>query len=174
MTKVLEDVMVAPNILISDVNASAATGDIVSLKNYRKCNVMVYFAAGTATTGDLTVTLQQTTDVSNSLSDAKNLAVLQTGRIYTKQAATALTSVTGWTAETQTAAATYTSTTSGEQVGLWAFEVRADDLDVDNGFDCIRANIGATTSSKYVSSWYVLSDPVYPGAPDLMSDPLVD
>lgn len=145
-----------------DVNGAAQTGDVVSLKNYHRCAVIIFFDSGSATTGDLTVTIEQMTDVSNSLSDNK---ALNFTRIDTKQG-TALTSIGTFTTNTQTAANTYTSATSGESQGIWIIDIRAEDLDADNGFDCIRVSLGATSSAKVAVGLYI------PYGPKFGVDPL--
>lgn len=141
---------------------TTVNGDFVCLKNYHRCAVMAFFAAGTATTGDVTLSLQQATDVSNSLGDVKDLNFT---RIDTKQA-TLVSSVGTFTANTQTAAANYTSTTSGETQGVWIVDVDPTDLDIDNDFDCLRANIAAAGgSTKLAGVFYFLFGPKLAATP---------
>jgi hypothetical protein len=135
-----------------DVNSTAQTGDIVSLENYQRCAVVVHAKAGSATTGDITLTIVQCTDVSNSLADAK---ALNFTRIDVKQGADSA-AIGQFTATTQTAANTYTSATSGEADLIWVVDFGADELDIANDFDCIRASLGATSSAKVVGCMYVL------------------
>ena len=173
--KVLETLNIADSSLPVDLNAVAVTGDIVSLKGYKRCLAVISFGDGTATTGDLTITVRQQQDVAGT--GVKDLDVLETGRIYTKMAAdqTAVAALTGWTEETQaTADAVYTDATSGEQAGIWAFEIKSTDLDTDNGFDCFSMNVAATSTAKIASTFYILSEPRQADAPEDMTDPLVD
>jgi hypothetical protein len=139
----------------ADVNAAAKTGDIVSLEGYQRCAVVVHAAVGSATTGDLTLTIEQCTDIANSLADAK---ALNFTRIDVKQGAD-LAAIGQFTATTQTAANTYTSATSGEADLIWVVDFAADDLDIANDFDCIRASLGATSSAKVVGCQYLLYGP---------------
>ncbi len=151
------------------------TGDYISLKNYGKCLILIAYGDGSATTGDITVTLYQSTDVANSQGDAKALNCLVTGRIYEKVNGTTLAAVGQWTKVTQsTADEVYDDTDSGEELGMIALEVKPSDLDVTNGFDCIRCDLTAITSAKIACALYILMDPKYPAAPDLMLSALAD
>jgi len=173
-SKILERIQIHPVMLPVDLNDGATTGDYVSLKNYERCLVVLVCGDGTAGS-DVDVLLYQSTDVANSLTDAKVLDCLETGRIYTKEHATALTGVGTWTKETQaTADEAWDPEDSGEQVLLWGFEVLASDLDVANGFDCIRADITAPGAAKIGAALYILADPKYPAAPELMLSALAD
>jgi hypothetical protein len=160
----------------ADITGGGPTGDYVCMKNYKRCAIVVYAADGTATSGDITVTLYQSTDVSNSLSDAKALNCLVTGRIFTKQHASSFATVGQWTKETQAVAdEVYVDLASGEQVNLWVLEIMASDLDADAGFDCLRADITTPGSSaKVLAALYILSDPVYSTAPCLMPSAIED
>lgn len=154
---------------------TVATGDYISLKNYGKCLVLWCFADGTATSGDIDIEIYQSTDVSNSLSDAKALDVCKTGRIYSKKHASDLSAVGQWTKVTQaTADEIYDDETSGEEMGMIAIEICADDLDVENGFDCIRCDLDTISSAKLVCGLYILSDPRYSAAPEDMASALAD
>jgi len=175
--KLLERLNIVPLNIPVDLDDGELTTDIVSLKNYESMLLVVFFGDGTAG-DDVTVTLAQCTDVANSESDNKVLNCLETGRIYTKMAAdeTALRLLTGWTAATQaTADEAYTDTDSGEQCGIWAFEIKASDLDVTNNFDCVYATInGDGGAAKLGAVFAIMGDPKYPSDPTLMKDPLVD
>jgi len=173
MTKLLEQVQVVQAGAPKDVNASALTGDYVSLKNYNKLTILVNFGDGTAADSDLTATVYQAQDVAGT--GAKALNALQTGRIYSKMADADLTATATWTKETQaTADEEYTDATSGEKVGQWVFEIYAQDLDVSNNFDCVRCDIAATSAAKVVGVTYILHGAKYPAAPELMLGAIAD
>ena len=172
MTRMLERSMVIPGFAPVDFNDNdTQNGDYVSLKNYGK--IVVYFISGLGTGGDdPTITITQTTDVTNSASDAK---ALDFTTIYRKQAATDLSAVGQWTKTTQSAANTYTQTDAAEQVALWAIEFDALELDVPNDFDCLRAVItGTIDAAQPIFLWYELGDPVYPSKPEGMLSGIVD
>lgn len=166
--KITEQIQIVPGQAAgpADLNGAAVTGDYVSLANYETCCVLVYAGDGSAG-GDLDVKLYQATDVDGT--GAKVLNALETGRVYTKQHASSFATVGQWTAETQaTADEQYTDATSGEQVNLWALEVNVNDLDRDNGFDCIRADIADPSAGKIAALLYLLGGAKYAQKPDLM------
>lgn len=139
-----------------DFNAAAQTGDFVSLENYGRCAVILFGAVGSAGT-DLTVTMQQATDVSNSLSDVKNLTFT---KIYSKEGA-ALTAIGQYTVTEQTAAATYTTTNNEAKQQIYVFDFGAEDLDIANDFDCLRMNVNAGNAAKVIAGLYILYNPKY-------------
>ena len=167
---------IAPTVVVEDADDdTVATGDYISLKNYNKCLVLWCFGDGTATSGDIDIEVYQSTDVTNSLADAKALDVCVTGRIFSKVHASDLSAVGAWTKVTQASAdEIYDDETSGEKLGMIAVEVRADDLDVDNGFDCIRCDLDTIESAKLVCGLYILSEPRYAAAPASMKSALAD
>lgn len=152
----------------ADLNGSGLTGDYVCLAHYHRCLVLVVAGDGTAGS-DIKVNVYQAQD--NAGTGAKVLNALQTGRIYTKEAATfaALAGVDAFTKETQaTADDEWAPTDSGEQVLVWGFEINSQDLDADNDFDHIRADISDPGASKICALIYILGDAEYPSAPELM------
>ena len=177
MSKFLETAQmhpIWPGYVVDDADDdTVATGDYVSLKNYGHVAIHIAFGDGGATTGDISIEVYQATDVSGS--DVKALKALVTGRIYSKTNASTLAAVGQWTAETQaTASEIYTDDTSGEKVGELVLEIDASDLDVTNGFDCIRADLGTITSAKLVYGQYILTAPKVGCDPTLMPSALAD
>ena len=148
---------------------TARTGDVVSLKNYRRCLVLFHKAIGTAN-DDPTLTIEQGTDVAFGTNKALNFTTL-----YVKQDPTTLADVGQWTKVTQSAANTYTDTTSAERQCLWAVEFMAEDLDIANGYDCIRAKISDVgTNAQYGDILYILGDPVQIAPPASMPSAIID
>ncbi len=148
---------------------TARTGDVVSLKNYRRCTVYFHGAIGTAG-DDPTITVLQGTDVAFGTNKALTFTT-----VFVKMDATHLTDTGQWTKVTQAAANTYTDATSAEQEKLWAIEFKAEDLDIQNGYDCIRASIGDVgTNSQIGALWYVLTDPVLSTSPENMPSAIID
>lgn len=123
---------------------SARTSDVVSLKNHGSGLLVFYKAAGSASE-DPTITVLQATSVAASNSKALNFTTL-----YTKQGT--LSSVGTWTKVSQSAANTYTNTTASENQAMWVIPIKADDLDVDNGFDCIQVTIADAGSVNQLGS----------------------
>lgn len=138
------------------------TGDYVCLKGYGKVGFLFVKEAGTAG-DDPTLTLYQATDVSGT--SAKVATVID--RYWIKQAATSLASTGTFTDTTQTLASTIAcNATSAEQCMLLYFEVDAESLDVDGGFDCVRVDVALAASggAQWGAGLYILMDPRYPQA----------
>jgi len=167
-SKLLERLNLHPIFEPADLNGAGATGDYVCMAHYRRCIVLILAGDGTASK-DIDIALYQAT--SSAGAGAKVLNALETGRIYTREGANfaALAAISHWTKETQaTADEQWAPEDSGEQCLMWALEIRAEDLDADNGFDCIRADVSDPTASKIVAGVYIMGDPDYPSAPELM------
>lgn len=154
--RLVENSQIVVGILPADLTADKV-GDYVSLENYKHCTIIFVKDPGTAAQ-DPTLKLYQATAVAGTGAKA-----LSFDTIYRKQAATNLEAVGTFTKTTQTAAATYTEGSSGEESLLWVVEIDADQLDVDNGFDCIRADIGSggSTVGEYGTVLYILTEPRY-------------
>lgn len=130
---------------------TARDGDWVSLKNCEGVLVVVFKGAGTAG-DDPAITIEQATDVAGTSAKVCNAITAY----YTKQGT--LTSVGTWTKTTQTADELLQGDgTSAENQGLYAFSVAADQLDVANGFDCLRVRIADVgTNAQLGCALYVL------------------
>ena len=148
---------------------SAQTGDVVSMKNYRRVGVLFFKGIGTAGQ-DPTITLLQGTDVAFGTNKALNFTT-----IWVKQDPTSLGDVAQWTKVTQSAGNTYTDATSAEQAALWWVEFQQSDLDIANGYDCVRASIADVgTNSQLGCVLYFGGDPVFPAAPENMRGMIAD
>ena len=171
-SKILETMQIVPVMTPVDLHDAATTGAYVSLANYGSC--LCVLLAGDGTGGsDVAVELFQAVNVAGD--QAKVLNALITGRIYTKEHATTLAAVGQWTKATQAVAdEAYAPDDSGEHVLLWAFEVRASDLDQAGGFDCLRMDLTAPGAAKLGAALYLLCDPRYAKAPEDMPSAIVD
>ena len=58
-----------------------------------------------------------------------------------------LAAIGAFTSVTQSAGNTYTEATSAEAQKIWVLDIKADDLDVDNGYDCVQASISDVGSN---------------------------
>jgi hypothetical protein len=148
---------------------TARTGRVVSLKNYRRCLVALYKGIGTAG-DDPTVTLLQGTDIAFGTNKALNFT-----KIYVKQDLTKLSDVGQWTKVTQAAGNTYTDLTSAEQAAIWAIDVKQEDLDIANNYDCIRASVSDVgTNAQLGCVLYFPYDPIVSIAPESMASAIAD
>ena len=157
---ILDDIDIVEGFPPVDLSAGANSGDYVKLTNHAGC--LVVFHSGVGTDGDdPTLTLQQATNAAGGGAKALNFTV-----IYRKQAATNLAAVTAWTRTTQAAGNTYTNTDLAEQSALLVVDVKADDLDVANGFDWLRATVtDVGANAKPGSLHYILYGPRYGQSP---------
>ena len=134
---------------------TARAGDVVSMKNWGRCAVVFFKDAG-VNGEDVTLTVEQAKSVAPSNAKALNFT-----RIDTKQAA-ALTSLGVWTKVEQAAGNTYTNTDLGGQQALLVIDIKAEDLDADNGFDCVRVSSSdAGTATSLAAALYILHEPRY-------------
>jgi hypothetical protein len=151
---ILEKVELVPAIIPINIGTARA-GDVISMKNWGRCAIVFFKDAG-VNGEDVTLTVEQASSVAPS-----NAKALTFTRIDTKQGA-ALTSVGTWTKVTQAAGNTYTNTDLGGQQALLVIDIKAEDLDVDNGFDCIRVSASdAGTATSLAAALYLLHEPRY-------------
>lgn len=146
----VEEAQIVAAIIPVDSQTAANNGDYVSLKNYDRCTILVYKAAGVAG-DDPVLTVTQAQDVAGTGVKALNFT-----RIDAKVGAQ--TGVGTFTTVTQAAGNTYTDAVSAEAQGLFAIEFKADDLDVNNGFDCLKIAVPDTgaAGAQLLCALYVL------------------
>ena len=145
----VEQAQIVPFFMPVNLATAAVTGDVVSMKNYKKC-VIVFLSGIGAASQDPTLTVLQASSVAASNSKALNFT-----RIDVKQA-TALTSVGTFTAATQSATNTYTEATSGELQKMWVVEVDAADLDTAGGFDCVQVTVADPGTKSQLATCFAI------------------
>lgn len=150
--RLVEEMQIVPAIIPIDLAAGANAGDWVSMKNYQHLTVIFFAAAGTA--GDDPIfTLEQATAVAGTSNKALNFT-----DIYVKSGT--LSSVGGFTKVTQTAANTYTNATHAEVQKVYVVEINAEDLDVENDFDCVQLSVPDVGAAAQIGcALYILSNP---------------
>lgn len=168
---ILERIQIAEGILPLNLT-TARTGRVVSMRNYRRMGILFYKGIGTAGQ-DPTLTILQGTDIAFGTNQALNFA-----KIWVKQDLTKLSDVAQWTLVERTGGSitnTYTDATSAEQAAMWWVEFQQSDLDIANGYDCIRASIGDVGTNEQLGSiLYFGADPIYPAAPENMLGMVAD
>lgn len=150
-----------------DTQTAANPGDYICLKGYEGVAIVFFKAAGTAG-DDPVITVNQATDVAGSGAKSLNLT-------KHRQKQGTLTAVTSWTEVTQAAGASITlNATSAESQGLYVIDIKASDLDVAGGFDCLMVNVADTGSAgaQLGCAFYILYGPRYAGA--VAVDPITD
>jgi len=124
---------------------STTTPDYVSLKNYARMSVIICVDNATTVTGSA-ITLVQASDV--SATGAKALA-------FTKYFANTDTGAGDTLTETTATSNTFTTDNTNAKNLLYVIDIEADDLDVSNSFDCVRAGTG-DAANTVLSVVYVL------------------
>jgi hypothetical protein len=147
-----------PMVAAAGLLLTSTLGDTtyISMKNYRKLQIIISIADGTTVTGS-TITLKQSTSVTNSLADEKALT-------FTRMLASVDYPTTAL-AETAVTSSTFTTQTTNSKDSMYIIDVDADSLDVANGFDCVRVDgTGhAATASRGVVVLYTLYGARYSG-----------
>ena len=174
-TKCLErltvDLLGAPK----DINSSAIAAEYFSFSKLGRAMIAIFMGDGTASSGDIVITLTQATVAAGT--DAKVLNITATGRRYSKIAAdyaTYAALTTQWTEETETVTAgVWTHTTSGEQCGVLTWDILPGDLDVDGGFCYVGVAVSAASSAKVIAAAVIGLDPANQSGVTGMANPLV-
>jgi len=172
MPLLIEQCQIVPAFGPVNMATSANNGDYVSLKNYKHVAVVFHSMIGTAGE-DPTLTIQQAQDVSGTGVKALNIVA---SKAWKKQAATNLLSTGTWSAASgDVSSNTLTNGTSAEEEALWVVEFDADELDVDNGFDCFRATVADVgTNAQLGACYYILTEPRYQAQPSSMPSAIGD
>lgn len=154
-SKLSERLQIQPAFMPVDMSASSGpVSDWVSMKNYFRLMAVLVAAIGTAS-NDTTITVEQATNVAGSGTvKALNFDVVQVKQGLDMTAIAEFTQVDNPTADNS-----YTSDTSGEAQLVWLIDIKAEDLDIDGGFDCVRVSVNDHGAAKIGTLLYVLSDP---------------
>lgn len=116
---------------------SSSTPTRVSLKNYSKVTFLILVKNAATVTGSA-ITLKQSQDVSGTGEKAVSFARAFRNLDVAAGEDLAASAVTG---------DTFTTDATNSKNLLYAVEVRADDLDADGGFDCVRVGTGDATAA---------------------------
>lgn len=130
----------------------ANTGDFVSMKEYGRCAIVFVAGVGAASQDPVVTVLQAT-------SNGGSTKALNFTRIDVKEAS-ALSAVGTFTTVTQAAANTYTSATGGENQKIYVIDIKAEDLDIANGYAWIQVTMADPgTNSQIGLVLYILHEP---------------
>lgn len=119
------------------VTPSSSVPDYVSLKNFERLAVIILVKNATTVTGSA-ITLKQATSVA-----AGGEKPLSFGKAY-RNVDTAAADVLSEFAVTSD---TFTTQAVNSKNAMYVIEVKAEDLDVNNGFDCVRAGTADGTAT---------------------------
>lgn len=155
------DEQVVPVVAAVGLLLTSTLGDTtyVSMKNYRRLQIIIVIADGTTVTGTA-VTLKQATAVAGT--GEKALA-------FTRMLANTDYAASKTMVETAVSNNTFTTQTTNSKDSVYIIDVDADDLDVANGFDCVRVDCTghAATASRGCVVLYNLYGARYSGASPL-------
>jgi hypothetical protein len=129
---------------------SSTTPDYVSLKDYSHVTAIINVDNATTVTGSA-ITLHQATAVAGT--SEKALA-------FSKVWANVDTSASDALVETAVVSSTFTPPTTNNLNTQYVIEVDVSDLDINNGFDCLRVGT-ANAVAQSVSVTYILSGARY-------------
>lgn len=157
------DEQVTPIVAAVGLLLTSTLGDTtyVSMKGYRKLQIIIVIGDGTTVTGTA-VTLKQATAVAGT--SEKALA-------FTRMLANTDYAASKTMVETAVTSNTFTTQTTNSKDSVYIIDVDADSLDVANGFDCVRVDCTghAATASRGCVVLYNLYGARYSGV-----SPLVD
>lgn len=129
---------------------TAGDGDYVSMKGYSRATIIIAVDNATTVTGGA-VTLIQAKEVAGSTTKALGFSTMY-----------ANTDVGAGDTLTETAVTnnTFTTSTTDNKNLLYVIELRAEDLDSDNGYDCFRIDV-ASMANAVGCVLYILHGPRY-------------
>lgn len=157
--RIVENMAIEVGAVPIDTTGAAVTGDYVSLRDYGK--LVITICQGAWAGGTPAVTLKQATDVAGTSEKALSFSWR-----WTKVALTGTTF-------TKTAVSSDTFNLPAVANTINVIEVDATDLDVANGFDCVRLAIASPgANADLVCVHYLLAAPRFRGANP--PDPKVD
>lgn len=154
---------IKPVIGLDPAVPSSSTPDYVSLKFYKHLTAIVLVKNATTVTGSA-ITLKQATAVAGT--SEKALA-------FTKMWANTDTGAGDTLTETAVTSSTFTTDATNSKNLMYVIEVDTQDLDIDNGFDCVRVGTGNATAAT-VTVLYILSQPRYSGSVGDLPSAIVD
>lgn len=117
--------------------STAGDGDYVSMKNFRRCTILISILNATTVTGGA-VTLKQATAVAGT--SEKALGFAKAYRNIDCAAGDTL-------AEFAVSSDTFTTDSTNSKQLLYAIEIDAASLDLDNGFDCLRVDVASMANA---------------------------
>jgi hypothetical protein len=138
-----------------DLSVGANNSHWVLLSRYGRLAILLFKAAAGSGTGDPTITLLQAQDNTGTGSKALNIPA---GRAWTKTNADL--STVGTFSAGAPSTNTLTVASSAQKQAIWMIEIDSADLDVNNGFCAVQANVAQAGSVAQVGSLvYLLGEP---------------
>lgn len=125
---------------------TAGDGDYISMREYARLTIVISVLNATTVTGGA-VTLKQATDVAGTSEKALGFSTMWANTDCAASDTLVSTAVTS---------DTFTTSTTNSKILMYIIEVSARDLDIANGFDCVRIDV-ASMASAVGNVIYILS-----------------
>lgn len=158
---IAEEAKIVSAIVPVDLQA-AQDGDYISLKNYEHVSIVLFKGVGTAG-DDPIVTLTQATSVAGAGAKALDFDKVWKNQRVALTASDALTRIASSSIPRSSGALnTFLDTSSAEEQLILIIEIDASELDVSNGFDCLKVAVSDVgTNAQLGCGFYFLSNPRY-------------
>lgn len=152
---------VKPVIGLDPVTPSTSTPDYVSLKYFERICIVILVKNATTVTGSA-ITVKQASAVAGTGEKAVS---------FTKAYRNVDTGAAGGDVLSEFAVSSDTFTTQAvnSKNAMYVIEIKAEDLDVNNGFDCIRAGTGDGTATT-ITVLYLLYGAKVPTTSSAITD----
>jgi hypothetical protein len=148
---------------LAPVVPSSSTPDYISLKGANAAGILIHAKNATTVTGSA-ITLKQATAVAGTGEKALSFTT------YYKKEDTGAADAP-WTKATATSD-TFTTLATDSKNTFYFIPIDPASLDINNGFDCVRAGTGNATAATI--SVYYLIRPKHNGNPELVKSFIVD
>lgn len=133
---------------LSNTTPSSSSPQRISLKNYERCVILIEVLNATTVTGSA-ITLKQATDIANANTDEKAVAFTTAYRNLDVGASDTYAAFT-------VASNTFTTDSTNSKSLLYVIEVEPTQLDVNNGFDCLRVGTANATAATLTVTYLLL------------------
>lgn len=130
---------------LTQTTPSSSTPDYVSMKGYERLMILIKAKNATTVTGSA-ITLKQAQDV--GATGEKALSFSKAKRNIDLAAADVLSEFT-------VSSDTFTTDNTNSKNLMYVIEVKAEDLDVTNGFDCVRLGAGNGTATTLDVTYFL-------------------
>lgn len=144
---------------LDSVVPSTSTPDYVSLKNWERICIIILQKNATTVTGSA-ITVKQATAVAGTSEKAVS---------FTKAYRNVDTGAADVLSEFTVTSDTFTTQSVNSKNAMYVIEIKAEDLDVNNGFDCIRAGTGDATAAT-ITVLYALFGAKFPTTTAAITD----
>lgn len=160
-----ENLNIAIGFAVIDMATGANAGDVVHMDYWGECLIVLIKEAG-AVGEPPVITVEQTVEIGGS----PKALTIRDSYGYVKKGAD-LQAVDTWTKTAMTTANTL-NLAAGDNQAIAALHVKASDLDMANGYNCIKASVAKTgaTGGQLGTLIYIMGSPRWTPAPGIVSN----